>query len=96
VPKKADAAQKPLPASESTPPLVLTVGESGEVRVNKQLLTRAELLERLPRMLAAASSKVVYFDAADTAAYGSAVEVMDLARGGGARSIAILTEKVVE
>ena len=29
-------------------------------------------------------------------AYGKAVEVMDLSRAGGARSIAILTEKVVK
>jgi len=47
-------------------------------------------------MLAAQSGKVLYFDAHDELPYGEAVKVMDLARAGGARSIAMLTKSVVK
>ncbi len=47
-------------------------------------------------MLAAKNQKVLYFDAHDQAPYGSAVEAMDLARAGGVRSIAMLTETVMK
>jgi biopolymer transport protein ExbD/biopolymer transport protein TolR len=47
-------------------------------------------------MLAAQKRPVLYFDAHDDVTYGEALKVMDLARTGGARSIAILTESVVK
>ena len=43
-----------------------------------------EFSARLRRVLAARGERVVFFDAADDAPYGRAVEVLDLARGGGA------------
>ena len=46
--------------------------------------------------MAARREKLVYFDAGDEAPYGITVEVMDAARMGGAKSIVILTEKVVQ
>ena len=45
--------------------------------------------------MAARADKVVYFDAADDAPYATTVEAMDIARQGGAKTIAILTNKVV-
>ena len=45
-------------------------------------------------MFAARSDTVLFFDAHDEAPYGRAMEIMDLARGGGALTIAVLTEKV--
>jgi len=91
---KQEKLDKP-PEDSSKQPLVLTVDKSGVYRVNKTVLTKAELGERLPRMLAAKNQKVLYFDAHDELEYGKAVEAMDLSRLGGARSIAILTQKVV-
>ena len=41
------------------------------------------------------ADKVIYFDAADDAPYAVTVEAMDLARQGGAKTIAILTSKIV-
>ena len=46
--------------------------------------------------MAARPDKVVYFDAADDAPYAVTVEAMDLARQGGAKTVAILTHKVVQ
>lgn len=94
LPKQEEKDEAPPPSK--TPPLVMTVDKKGSISVNKVLLPRAEVAQRLPRMLAAQSSKVLYFDAHDELPYGEAVKVMDLARAGGARSIAMLTQTVVK
>lgn len=96
-PKPDDKADKP-PAkkNENNEPLVLTIAHDGVIRANKTVLAREEIAERLPRMLAAKNHKILYFDAHDDVPYGTAVEVMDLARAASARSIAILTDKVAQ
>ena len=97
LPKKDDSAdEKPPPSGSSNKPLVMTVDKSGVIRVNKTVLKPSEVVPRLPRMLAAQKRKVLYFDAHDEVSYGEAMRVMDLARNGGARSIAILTQNVVK
>jgi biopolymer transport protein TolR len=92
---KQDERSQPATPSPNNEPLVLTVDREGALRINKTVVSKEELRERLPRFLAAKKQKVLYFDAHDDVQYGSAVEAMDLARAGGARSIAILTQKVV-
>lgn len=93
---KNDDKEEVVPPADGNQPLVLTVDRAGTIRVNQTVLSKAELKDRLPRMLAAKKNKVLYFDAHDELAYSKAVEAMDLSRAGGARSIAILTEKVVK
>jgi biopolymer transport protein ExbD/biopolymer transport protein TolR len=96
LPKQDDKEEDTAPLSdEANKPLVLTVDKAGVIRVNHTVMHKGELKDRLPRMLAAKKHRVLYFDAHDELAYGKAVEAMDLSRSGGARSIAILTEKVV-
>ena len=95
LPQEADDEAEPaVPKPEADKPLVMTLDREGVVRINQVAIDRGELVERLPRMLAAAKDKVLYFDAADGVKYGAAVELMDTSRGAGARSIAILTQKV--
>lgn len=95
LPKQDESEKESPPPDDANKPLVLTVDKQGVIRVNQSVLSKSELAERLPRMLAAKRQKVVYFDAHDELAYGKAVEVMDQSRAHGARSIAILTQKVV-
>jgi len=73
------------------PPLVLRVGAARTVTVNGTDVPANELPERLRRMFAARDDHVLFFDAADDASYGFAVEIMDKAREGGAVTIAALT-----
>lgn len=96
IPKEQDDQKAPPPSSVKNEPLVLTVDKAGVIRINKTVLQKREMAERLPRMLAAKKQKVVYFDAHDDTPYGSAMEAMDLARAAGARSIALLTQPVVK
>jgi biopolymer transport protein ExbD len=97
VPKKDDQAElKPPPTGDANKPLVLTIERDGAYRINHAPIAAAELQTRLPRMLAAKDQKVLYFDAHDDIGYGKVVEALDLSRAAGARSIAILTQKVVK
>jgi len=92
VPEKDDKAQAPPPAGEPTPPLVVTVEADG-VRINAETIPEAELPTRLARVISARADRVIFFDAGDDVPYGRAVEVMDLARGAGALTIAVLPER---
>lgn len=93
LPKKDDTAKDEAPPPDAEKPVVLTVDNGGAVRINQNEIGRGELQERLGRIFAGRSDKVVYFDASDDAPYGVAVEVMDIARAGGGRTLVILTEK---
>lgn len=93
LPKKDDSAKDEPPPPENDGPVVLTVEKGGTIRINRSTVERSELATRLARVMAARKDQVLYFDADDEAPYGLTVEIMDLARQGGARSIAILTEK---
>ena len=73
------------------PPLVLRVGPERAISVNGTDVALDDLPDRLKRMFAAREDHILFFDAADDAPYGFAVQVMDRAREGGAVTIAALT-----
>ena len=81
-------------AAEEKPPLVVTVNEKGHIQINRDVYGDDEFAERLRRMLVARGERNIYFDAHDDVAFERAAEVMDLARGGGAAHIAVVTEKI--
>jgi biopolymer transport protein TolR len=94
LPPKNDDKVEPVPNDNK--PLVMTVDKAGVIRMNTTVLSKAEIKERVPRMLAAKDQKVLYFDAANDASYAASIEAMDLSRAGGVKSIAILTESVLK
>jgi biopolymer transport protein ExbD/biopolymer transport protein TolR len=96
LPKKDEDAKVQPPSPDQEKNLVLSVTKAGTIKVNTTEIPKTELKDRMQRMLAARADKVVYFDAEDEAPYGTTLEAMDLARQGGASTIAILTEKVVK
>jgi len=93
LPKKDDTARLEPPPDDGDKPVVLTVDREGVLRINQSEVKPDELGERLARIFAARADSVLYFDADDEAGYAAAVEAMDAARRGGAKTIAILTEK---
>ena len=90
-----DDKNEPAPPSDNKP-LVMTVDKAGVIRMNTTILSKAEVRDRVPRMLAAKDQKVLYFDAHNDASYAVAIEAMDLSRAGGVKSIAILTDSVMK
>ena len=85
---------------ESTPPslddhdqpIVVRVTRAGEILINREAVPKPEFALKLKRVLAASGQRTVFFDAEEDSEFGLAVEVLDLARGGGAATIAVLTE----
>jgi biopolymer transport protein ExbD/biopolymer transport protein TolR len=89
--QEKEEVEKAELANDPEPPLVLRVTAGRTVTVNAVDVTVEELPDRLRRMFAARDDHILFFDAADDAEYGFAVEVMDKAREGGAVTIAALT-----
>jgi biopolymer transport protein ExbD/biopolymer transport protein TolR len=85
-----DKKEEP-PQPNDIPPIVVSVDVSGAIRINRDVVPQAEFSQKLTRVLAGTGQRTVFFDADDDADFARAVEVMDLARGGGAATIAVLT-----
>jgi biopolymer transport protein TolR len=94
LPKSEKKDDNPNPGDSK--PLVLTVDKAGVIRANQTVLTKPEVRDRVIRMLAAKNQKTLFFDAHDQVPYATVVETIDLARAGGVKSIAMLTETVVK
>lgn len=94
VPAEPDEEAQVTPPPDSEGPVVVSVDAEGVVRINRDEVGLVEFSARLRRVLAARGERVVFFDAADDAPYGRAVEVLDLARGGGATRIAVATTRL--
>ncbi len=75
-------------------PIVVSVGVDGQIRINQDVYPDRDFPERLKRMLVARGDRRVYFDAGDGVPYERAMQALDLARGGGAAHIAVVTEKL--
>ena len=90
---KQEAKNEAEPPKENKS-VVLTVKKDGLLEINGAAVPREELKDKITRFMAARSDKVVYFDAADDAPYAVTVDAMDIAKQGGAKTIAILTQKV--
>ncbi|MBX3229497.1 MAG: biopolymer transporter ExbD [Labilithrix sp.] len=93
--------QLPKQETEAAPPsgnksVVLTVKKDGVLALNGASIDKKDLRDKMSRIMAARSDKVLYFDAEDDAPYASTVEAMDIARQGGAKTIAVLTSSVIQ
>src|SRR3954469_21244692 len=66
-----DKNEEPPPPSDDKP-LVMTVDKAGVLAINTQVISKSEIKDRVPRMLAAKAQKVLCFDAANDASYAAA------------------------
>ena len=83
----------PEPGAEDLP-IVVSATRDGRIKINQDFYPDADFPERLRRMLVAKGDRRVYFDAQNGVPFERAMQVMDLARGGGAAHIAAVTEKI--
>jgi biopolymer transport protein TolR len=89
VPEKTkDSA--PSPAEDV--PIVVEYTAKGELTINTELVSAEQLASKLAERLRSDQRKVVFFKAEDDAAYGQVVRLMDIARGAGAKTLAIVTK----
>jgi biopolymer transport protein TolR len=89
VPKKPDEATPSVPSESS---IVVEYTAQRELSVNSEPVAAEALAQKLVERLRGARQKVVFFKAEDDAPYGEVVRLMDVARGAGAQSLAVVTQ----
>jgi biopolymer transport protein TolR len=94
VPTPSKAAEVEQADPDEEVQVVLTVTAEGTIQVNQEEVADRDLPDKLRRVFAARDDQTLFFDAADDAPYGRAVEVLDAARGTGLATIAVLTEPI--
>ncbi len=82
----------PPPDEEAAPAVVVSVRKDGGVALNHEAVETTALAPRLRRLFAARKERVVFLSAEDDALYGRVVEVMDLARSGGAEPLVVIPD----
>ncbi len=90
IPKKAEDTAAPPPTEA---PIVVELTAKREVIVNGEPVQPEALAATLAERLRADRQKVVFFKAEDQARYGEVVRFMDVARGAGARTLAVVGAK---
>jgi biopolymer transport protein ExbD/biopolymer transport protein TolR len=91
LPNKPDAHQE---VPDKDQPIVILATKGGAIEINREVVARSEFSTKLRRVLAARQQRTVFFDAEDDAAFGDAVDILDLAREGGGATIAVLTAPI--
>jgi len=91
VPAKAKETEEP-PSPDQEVQVVLTVMVDGTIFLNEEEVSSDALPDVLRRKFAAREDQTLFFDAEASTPYGRAVEVLDIARGIGLSTIAVLTE----
>ncbi len=90
LPNRVDKDEPAVP-DDTNGPVVVSVTKAGGIKINNLVVSEAEFSAKLKRVLAAKGDRTVFFDAEEDAEFGKAVSTMDLARAGGASTIAVLT-----
>jgi biopolymer transport protein ExbD/biopolymer transport protein TolR len=91
VPSKHEK-DEPATPNDSQENVVVSVTKSGDILINREVVPEVDFSNRLRRVLAFKGQRTIFFDADEDADFGNAVKTMDLARGGGAETIAVVTE----
>jgi biopolymer transport protein ExbD/biopolymer transport protein TolR len=95
LPEKPDKqAAAPKEPNEKDKSVVVTLARNGDIRINHDAVSRDLFSDKLRRVLAAAGDRTIFFDADSASKFGSAMDIMDSARHGGAAHIVVLTEPV--
>jgi biopolymer transport protein TolR len=88
VPRKADDST-PQPPGDT---ITVEYSAKRELSLNGEAVAPEELANKLKERLSNESQKVVFFKAEDDAPYGEVIHLMDLARGAGAQTLAVITK----
>ncbi|HKO94260.1 MAG TPA: biopolymer transporter ExbD [Polyangiaceae bacterium] len=89
VPEKAEEDAPAMPPDSA---IMVEYTAKRELTVNSESVSVEGLAEKLSERLKARRQKVVFFKAEDKAPYGEVVRLLDIARGSGAETLAIVTE----
>ena len=89
VPEKAEDDTPAMPPDSA---IMVEYTAKRELTVNSEAVAVEALAAKLQDRLKVRRQKVVFFKAEDKAPYGEVVRLLDIARGSGAETLAIVTE----
>lgn len=72
--------------------LVVSIRGDSSIDINSEPVAKAELGDKVREELAGRDDKTMFVKAAGTLTYGSIVDIIDICKGAGAKTIAIITE----
>jgi biopolymer transport protein TolR len=87
-----DKAEENTPAMPPDSAILVEYTAKRELTVNSEAVAVESLATKLADRLKSKRQKVVFFKAEDKAPYGEVVRLLDIARGSGAETLAIVTE----
>jgi biopolymer transport protein ExbD len=87
-----DKSEDDSPAGPPDSAIMVEYTAKRELTVNSESVAVELLAVKLQERLKARRQKVVFFKAEDKAPYGEVVRLLDIARGSGAETLAIVTE----
>jgi biopolymer transport protein ExbD len=87
-----DKSEDDTPAGPPDSAIMVEYTAKRELTVNSESVAVELLAVKLQERLKARRQKVVFFKAEDKAPYGEVVRLLDIARGSGAETLAIVTE----
>ncbi len=90
VPPDSKQQQRKPPTEE---PLVIGLTAEGAVTLNRNPTDKNKLSEQIAKQLEFRDKKVVFIDFDDTAKYGDAVDLLDVAKRAGAEVIGVMKPK---
>jgi biopolymer transport protein TolR len=89
VPDKAEENAPEMPTDSA---IMVEYTAKRELTVNSESVAVEALASKLSERLKQRRQKVIFFKAEDKAPYGEVVRLLDIARGSGAETLAIVTE----
>jgi biopolymer transport protein ExbD len=90
VPEDSEEEQ-PQPQQPSNT-IIVSLTVERELKINNEAVTLESLVPKLQKRLEGRHNRTVFFQAEDEVPYGDVVRLMDLARGSGAETLAVVTK----
>lgn len=90
IPPESKHKQRQKPTQET---LVIGLTKDGGITLNRNPTDRTRLAEEIKKQLDVRDKKVVFVDFDDDAKYGTAVEILDLAKQSGAEVLGVMKKK---
>jgi biopolymer transport protein ExbD len=76
--------------------LILTLSQSGRIRLNQEEIESVSLASRLQDVLRTRSDRTLFVQADDEVLYNDVAHLIDTARGAGADRIGLMTQRIAQ
>jgi len=92
IPQPPPPGQQVQESSDRT--VVVSIDESGNLKVNQEAVTKERLGDRLSEIFKTRNERTMFVQADPKIFFNSVVDVIDIAKGAGVDKIGLITEKI--